>query len=77
MNLILTELLVSLIGIPVDAVASIRGGWDLGMNLCVSIGFLLTFLGKYNGNLITCNYDRFNQLGKIITMSQPFYDWLC
>ena len=46
MNLILTELLVSFIGIPVDALASGRGGWDLGKNLCIGIGFLLTFLGE-------------------------------
>ena len=46
MNLILTELLVSLFGIPVDALAAGRGGWDLGENVCVFIGFLLTFLGE-------------------------------
>ena len=47
MNLIMTELLVSLIGIPVDALASAQGGWNMGATLCRMVGFLLTTLGEF------------------------------
>ena len=47
MNLIMTELLVSLIGIPVDALASAQGGWNMGATLCRTVGFLLTTLGEF------------------------------
>ena len=45
MNLILTEMLVSLFGIPVDALASAQGGWNMGATLCITVGFVLTTLG--------------------------------
>ena len=47
MNLILCELLVSLYGIPVDFLASWQRGWKMGVRLCESTGFILTFLGNY------------------------------
>ena len=52
MNLIMTELLVSLIGIPVDALASAQGGWNMGATLCRTVGFLLTTLGEFCAHFI-------------------------
>ena len=45
LNLILTELAVSCLGIPVDAVASYQQGWKMGEAICQVVGFCLTFLG--------------------------------
>ena len=45
-NLVLTELLVSLYGIPVDLVAALQGGWFMGEKLCIITGFILTLLGR-------------------------------
>ena len=46
MNLILSELLVSLYGIPVDFMASLQEGWKMGQVMCQATGFILTTLGK-------------------------------
>ena len=45
-NLILTELIICLFGIPMDLVATVHGGWWMGEELCVATGFILTVLGK-------------------------------
>jgi hypothetical protein len=44
-NLILTELIICLFGIPMDLVATVHGGWWMGEELCVATGFILTVLG--------------------------------
>ena len=49
MNLILTELLICLYGIPVDLMASMQGGWVMGRGLCIVTGFILTVLGTNSG----------------------------
>ena len=46
MNLILTELLVTLYGIPVDFIASLQDGWKMGRAVCRATGFILTTLGE-------------------------------
>ena len=64
MNLILTELLVSLIGIPVDAAASAQGGWNMGATFCITVGFMLTTLGEFGKNdlyAIMLNQNRYLQ----------------
>eukprot|EP00094_Tigriopus_californicus_P011187 TCALIF_10796-PA protein Name:"Similar to Pineal opsin (Petromyzon marinus)" AED:0.10 eAED:0.10 QI:118/0.8/0.83/1/0.8/0.66/6/148/385 len=45
MNLIVAELLISLIGIPIDLTASLLQGWKLGYHLCLVTGFSMTLLG--------------------------------
>ena len=50
LNLVLTELLVCLYGIPVDMVASMQSGWVMGKKMCVATGFILTVLGRYAGH---------------------------
>ena len=68
MNLILTELLVSLIGIPVDAAASAQGGWNMGATLCITVGFMLTTLGEFGKNdlyAIMLNHNRYLQYKRI------------
>ena len=42
----ISELLVSIIGVPIDFVAALQFGWKLGYNVCVVTGWILTFLGK-------------------------------
>jgi hypothetical protein len=44
-NLILTELIICLFGIPMDLVATVQGGWWMGEGLCIATGFILTVLG--------------------------------
>ena len=44
-NLIFTELLICLFGIPMDLVATVQGGWWMGEVLCIATGFFLTVLG--------------------------------
>ena len=60
LNLILTELLICLYGIPVDLVASLQGGWVMGRELCVATGFALTVLGRQRNITTTtttyCSY---------------------
>ena len=46
LNLILTELMICLYGIPVDFLATLQGGWIMGKELCVATGFILTVLGR-------------------------------
>ena len=46
MNLVMAELLICLFGIPVDFVASLQGGWNMGQTMCSLTGFILTVLGK-------------------------------
>ena len=45
-NLTVCELLVALLGIPVDAVAAAQLGWKMGRAVCCLTGFILTFLGQ-------------------------------
>ena len=45
-NLTVGELLVALLGIPVDAVAAAQLGWKMGRAVCCLTGFMLTFLGQ-------------------------------
>ena len=52
LNLVLTELLVCLYGIPVDMVASMQSGWVMGQKICVATGFILTVLGRYSFMLL-------------------------
>ena len=47
MNLILGELLVSGLGLPMDALAALQRGWKMGRHACVATGFVLTTLGYY------------------------------
>ena len=47
MNLICSELLVSVFGIPVDTLAALQHGWDMGPAFCSVVGFTLTTLGKF------------------------------
>ena len=47
MNLTVCELLVALLGLPVDAVAAAQLGWKMGRTVCWITGFTLTFLGQY------------------------------
>ena len=46
MNLITSELLVSVFGIPVDLVAALQHGWAMGPAFCSVVGFTLTTLGE-------------------------------
>ena len=45
-NLCVADLLIGIFGIPVDWLASVRGGWDQGAVQCILTGFLLTLFGK-------------------------------
>ena len=59
MNLMLTELIVSALGIPIAAVASAQKGWKMGATFCKASGFILTVLGelslnKYDFALVQC-----------------------
>ena len=51
MNLIMSELLVSLYGIPVDFMASLQEGWKMGQVMCQATGFILTTLGNNSVDL--------------------------
>ena len=53
MNLVVGELLVSMIGIPIDLVAAGQLGWKMGRGFCIFTGFILTFLGKHTVWCIT------------------------
>ena len=57
MNLILAEMLVSLFGIPVDALASAQGGWNMGATLCITVGFVLTTLGMFHSLVNSAKYS--------------------
>eukprot|EP00095_Tigriopus_kingsejongensis_P001031 maker-scaffold587_size153100-snap-gene-0.29 protein:Tk01031 transcript:maker-scaffold587_size153100-snap-gene-0.29-mRNA-1 annotation:"hypothetical protein DAPPUDRAFT_302649" len=45
MNLIIAELLIAVIGIPIDLTASLMTGWRLGHFPCLATGFSMTLLG--------------------------------
>ncbi|XP_040577753.1 pinopsin-like [Lepeophtheirus salmonis] len=45
LNLIVTEFLVSLFGIPIDFLSSFNRGWKFGRFFCQIVGFVLTYLG--------------------------------
>ena len=47
LNLILTELAMSGLAIPVDAIASYQLGWKMGSLMCQIVGFGMTFLGEW------------------------------
>lgn len=47
MNLIVSELLISVIGIPIDFWASVSQGWKLGRGPCLTCGFTMTLMGEY------------------------------
>ena len=54
MNNTISELIMSLYGVPVDLVAAAQLGWKLGEEMCLVTGFLLTFLGMYSITIFTC-----------------------
>ena len=41
-----SDLLIALIGIPMDFAAAYQFGWKMGEIPCIFLGFVLTFLGK-------------------------------
>ena len=51
-NLTVCELLVAGLGIPVDAVAAAQLGWKMGQIVCWITGFMLTFLGQGNEDIL-------------------------
>ena len=74
-----SELLISLYGIPVDFVASIQLGWKLGESFCQLTGFLLTFLGKnvkYKGWYYHYNFIYPGLYGINILTCVSLYRWL-
>ena len=52
LNLLVTELLVSSIGLPLECVAAYQYGWKMGETACIAFGFLLTFLGDIKNSLL-------------------------
>ena len=54
MNNTISELIMSLYGVPVDLVAAAQLGWKMGEEMCLVTGFLLTFLGMYSITIFTC-----------------------
>ena len=42
----MSDLLIAVIGIPMDFAAAYQFGWKMGEIPCVFLGFVLTFLGK-------------------------------
>ena len=44
--MIFAELIMALIGIPINFVASIQHGWKMGETVCDVSGFLVTLEGK-------------------------------
>ena len=52
-NITLSQLIMSIYGVPVDFVAALQLGWKLGKEFCLMTGFLLTFLGMYIINIFT------------------------
>ena len=46
MNMIFAELIMALVGIPINFVASIQHGWKMGETVCDVSGFLVTLEGK-------------------------------
>ena len=44
-----SDLMIALLGIPMDFFASFQFGWKMGEGPCVFLGFALTFLGKKKG----------------------------
>ena len=55
MNMITAELIMALLGIPLNFVASIQHGWKMGKTACEVSGFLLTLEGKSKN--LTSNLD--------------------
>ena len=41
-----SDLMIALLGIPMDFFAALQFGWKMGEGPCVFLGFALTFLGK-------------------------------
>ena len=46
MNMIFAELIMALVGIPINFIASIQRGWKMGETVCDASGFLVTLEGK-------------------------------
>ena len=59
LNLLVTELLVSSIGLPLECVAAYQYGWKMGETACKAFGFLLTFLGDWHFTLINSHIERY------------------
>ena len=53
MNITVSELIMSVYGVPVDFVAAFQLGWKLGKEFCLVTGFILTLLGMYSINIFT------------------------
>ena len=53
MNITVSQLIMSIYGVPVDLVAALQLGWKLGESFCLMTGFLLTFIGMYIINMFT------------------------
>ena len=47
LNLILSDFLMILCGIPPDFTASIMRGWKLGYQPCIWVGFVMTLTGMF------------------------------
>ena len=46
MNMIFAEMIMALVGIPINFIASIQRGWKMGKTVCDVSGFLVTLEGK-------------------------------
>ena len=46
LNLIVSDFLMILCGIPPDFTASVLKGWKLGYEPCIWVGFVMTLTGK-------------------------------
>ena len=46
MNMIFAEMIMALVGIPINFIASIQRGWKMGKIVCDVSGFLVTLEGK-------------------------------
>ena len=45
MNLIFTELIMAIYGLPVDFIAAYTNGWEMGKEMCEATGFILSASG--------------------------------
>ena len=57
LNLILSDFLMILCGIPPDFTAAIMRGWKLGYQPCIWVGFVMTLTGM----LVQCTYGSLNR----------------
>ena len=68
LNLLVTELLVSSIGLPLECVAASQYGWKMGETACKAFGFLLTFLGNCISHLLKDNHFKRYLVKKLLEL---------